>query len=399
MEELRFMGLLPKIESDEFQGLKVQSNNSQLPNVYIEPLHGEGPSKILRIYQEKGDNTIPQSLDISDIIKNVGTLFDSGYDKAICRMVTEQIVYLKKAKGISIQTEIIKNDVSKSGKSIDIDYLIESPKIRGLLLELGILSEGGLVRQQQINKLVQVKNFIAAIYEVLPRFREHKMLNIVDAACGKSYLSFVLSYFFREEWGYNANFQGIDTNERLINRCEEIRDNLSFSQMEFFTSSIGQFSTNRKIDILYSLHGCNTATDEAIAAGIRLNSDVIIVVPCCHFELRSQLRDHPLKGITKFGLFEDRFATLLTDSLRALALEAAGYDVSSFRFVTDDVSPKNTLLRAQKTGNLNSHALQEYYGLKNMFNVSPTIEKLLPMIFKNENVKNIENKYHPKNLG
>jgi hypothetical protein len=243
-----------------------------------------------------------------------------------------------------------------------------------------VLTKEGEIRREQYNKLIQIKNLLSVVYDVLPQFRGRQYLNIVDGACGKSYLSFVLYHFLREEWGFDARFQCIDTNTRLISRCEQIQETLSYREMKFFVNTIGGFKSSDDVDMLYSLHGCDTASDEAIAAGVELGSRVIIVVPCCHFELRGQLRRHPLKALTKFGLFEERFAALLTDALRALALEAAGYDVSIFRFVTDDISPKNTLIRAVKRETPKQQALQQYHELRAMFGVSPAVEKLLPAL-------------------
>jgi hypothetical protein len=152
--------------------------------------------------------------------------------------------------------------------------------------------------------------------------------------------------------------------------------------MEFLVGATRDYQSDDNIGLLYSLHGCDTASDEAIAAGVRLQSKVILVAPCCHFELNGQLRHHPLKGLTKFGLLEDRFAAILTDGLRALALEAAGYDTSVLRFVMDDISPKNTLLRGVKRSVApDPRAIQQYQKTRDLFGVSPSIERLLPNVF------------------
>jgi len=304
------------------------------------------------------------------------------YDQAVCKSTDNYTIYTRAGNGLQITTKKPYEFLSGNRESkIDVDYLKRSPRIRTVLEELGVLTKSGVIRKDQNNKLIQIKNFINVIQDALSKMKGISRLHILDAACGKSYLSFLLYNVLRDEWGYDAHFHGVDTNERVLKRCLDIQEKLSYQHMEFSNCAIYEFNTKQKTDIMYSLHGCDTATDEAIGAGVRLNCEAIIVVPCCHFELRSQLRSHPLKGITKYGLFNERFAALLTDALRSLALEACGYEVKSFRFVTDDISPKNTLIRAIRRGTENPKAITEYYNLKRMFNVSPSIERFLPSVF------------------
>ncbi len=378
IQALQFMGLMPILASSEFTEMEIQGTAQDLPIIRVKPLHGEESGKTFRIYEKA--RKLSQVVDAEGVLNALSDYFDRGYQTAVCKTEREQTIYTRTPKGVRIKSEPLRESRNDEVR-FEVKYLLESPRIRRLLIELGILTKEAVIRREQYNKLIQIKNFLAVIHEILPQLREQRPLHILDGACGKSYLSFVLYHFVQEEWGIDARFQCIDTRQTLIERCRQISQTLSYSQMEFFESTIESFKSSQPIDLLYSLHGCDTATDEAIAAGVRLNSRAILVVPCCHFELRSQLHRHPLKALTKFGLFEERFAALLTDALRALALEVAGYEVSTFRFVTDDISPKNTLLRALKREAPKPQALQQYRELRNMFGVSPAIERLLPSIF------------------
>jgi hypothetical protein len=380
-QSLQFMGLVSALESPEFRLLEVRGGNNQ-PKISVESLHGEEYSGLFRIYRKSGEP--PHVADTSEVIDALSSYFAQGYEQAICYTERGHITYTRTPKGIRIKSEQpSQEEQGKEQHKVDVKYLLESQRTRSMLTELGILTTEGAIRREQYNKLIQIKNFLNIISEILPELRELSHINIVDGACGKSYLSFVLYYFLHEEWRIDARFTCIDTNKTLIRRCQQIRDSLSYEQMEFLDTAVKDFPSGQRVDMLYSLHGCDTASDEAIAAGVRLNSKIILVVPCCHFELRSQLHRHPLKGLTKYGLLEERFAALLTDALRALALEAAGYDTSALRFVMDDISPKNTLLRAiKRSSSPNPQATQQYLELRRMFGVSPTIERLLPDIFK-----------------
>ncbi|MGH9890394.1 MAG: class I SAM-dependent methyltransferase [bacterium] len=380
VEAFQFFGLIANLESPEFRRLEVTASTPGLKDAIVEPLHGEDSGMVFRL--AKRAEAEAQALDAAGVVSAISEFFQHGYDQAVCEQRTQSITYSRTPGGVKIKTD--PNTEKATGKNdfrIEVDDLIASPTTRAMLVELDVLTKKGEIRREQYNKLIQIKNLLSVVYDLLPHFRQKERLNIFDAACGKSYLSFVLYHFIREVWKLNAYFRGIDTNSRLINKCRQIQETMGYRDMEFIVSSVDRFQDKGDVDLLYSLHGCDTASDEAIAAGVRLGSYSMIVIPCCHFELRGQLRHHPLRAITKFGLFEERIAALLTDSLRALALEAAGYEVTVFRLVTDDISPKNTLLRAVKRQTPKPQARQQYQELRNMFGVSPAIEKLLPSVF------------------
>ena len=373
-----FFGLLPILESSDFRKLEVTAEIPELKDVIVEPLHGEEGEKTFRLLRKAGNQS--EILNASAIAGVLDQLFQSGYDHSVAEQRTERTIYTRTPSGVKVKREpVVASAPGKDGVHLEVEDLVESEATRSMLVELNILNKKGEIRREQYNKLIQIKNLLSVVADMLPHFREREPLRIVDGACGKSYLSFVLYYFLTEVWRLDARFQCIDTNSRLITRCQEIQSTLGFKNMEFITGKINEFKKTEDVDLLYSLHGCDTASDEAIATGVRLDAYGIILIPCCHFELRSQLRRHPLKAMTKYGLFEERFAALLTDSLRALAMEAAGYDVTVFRFVTDDISPKNTLLRGIKRAEPKPQAQQQFNELKNMFGVSPAIERLLPM--------------------
>jgi hypothetical protein len=372
---------LPAIlESSDFESLIIRGQG--LSQINIELAHEEESEKLFHISSAKFKQSV--IVNLPDLMKTINNYFEEGYSEAICLTDSEKIIYEKTPKGIRIKSEPIVVGANLNNFKADVKHLLEMPDVRKMLIELNILTKDSVIRREQHNKLIQIKNLLGIIHDILPELKNYAPLHIVDGACGKSYLSFILYHFLKNEWKFDARFQCIDTNPNLINRCRQIQDSLSYESMKFFNNSIENFKSDEKIGLLYSLHGCDTASDEVIAAGVNLNSKVIIVVPCCHFELRGQLRKHPLNTLTKFGIFEERFATLLTDSLRALALETAGYDVSVFRFVTDDISPKNTLIRAiKRNSSINPRAIEQYRELRNMFSVNPAIERLMPAIFGN----------------
>jgi hypothetical protein len=149
--------------------------------------------------------------------------------------------------------------------------------------------------------------------------------------------------------------------------------------MEFHAMDINDYVPDKKINVVISLHACDTATDMALALGVRVNSDIIIAVPCCHRELLNQYSYEPLKGILKHGVFKARMADILTDGMRALLLEARGYEVSVVEYISPLETPKNLMIRAIKTKEENETAMEEYFNLMKDLNVYPALYAYLNM--------------------
>lgn len=374
------LGLLGRVEEPSFRGITIRPAQSA-PPVRIEPLHRGEEMQTFRL--GRGDEP-PRVLDKDGLTGAInGYLAAPDYEAVVCEMESETVTYTKTRRGISMQVEA-RGEAYSAPFRFDEEYVLGSGEARRVLAELGVLSATGVVRRKQRDKLIQIKNFTQVVAGALPPGK--KELQIVDGASGKSYLSFLLYFYLNRELGYRAHFYGVDTNEELVNASRSVQEKLGYPHMKFFHSSLADFEPpGRGFDLLYSLHGCDTATDEAIAAGVRLGARAIIVAPCCHRELREQMRNHPLRGLTRYGLLEEQFAAMLTDALRGLALESLGYRVSMFRFVTPDVSAKNVMIQAVQTGTPpgegqkegQKEAKRQYQDLVKMFNVSPSIGRLL----------------------
>lgn len=199
----------------------------------------------------------------------------------------------------------------------------------------------------------------------------------MDCACGKGYITFISNYILTSKLYQTAYFIGVDRNPDLIRKCIEAQRVLGYHNMEFHVCDVIEFHSNRRPDITCCLHACDTATDESIAKGIILDSRFIIVVPCCQREIHRQMHCHPLTPVTQFHLFKEKLSSLLTDALRALVLKAAGYKVKIFEFTPSNVTPKNIMLRAEKTWSENADALEQYWQLRKIFNIEPKIEEYL----------------------
>ncbi len=242
---------------------------------------------------------------------------------------------------------------------------------------LGFRHTNGLLKKDMNKKINEIAGFCEQILKVIRKYYDKKKeIVFLECSCGKSYLSFVLSYLFANETSTTPFFVGVDTNGELIQRCEEIKTALDYENMVFNHSRTIDFTSDRKIDIVIALHACNTATDEAIAKGIEIGAKYIMVVPCCHGQIRSQIKGyHPLASVTQFGLLRYKFADILTDALRSQFLLGNGYYVELLEIVPPKLTPKNLLISARKVKSKNKRGMSEYKQLRNMFDVKFSLEE------------------------
>ena len=241
---------------------------------------------------------------------------------------------------------------------------------------LGFRHSNGLLKKDMNKKINEIAGFCEQILKVVRKFDREKEIVFLECSCGKSYLSFVLSYIFERESNTMPFFFGVDTNGELIQRCEETRAVLGYDNMDFKQGRTIDFSSDRKIDVVIALHACNTATDEAIAKGIKIGAKYIMVVPCCQGQLRSQIKDnHPLTSVTQFGLLRSKFADILTDALRSQFLLGNGYYVELLEIVPPKLTPKNILISARKIKNTSKRNLDGYYQLRNIFNTNISLQE------------------------
>ncbi len=209
--------------------------------------------------------------------------------------------------------------------------------------------------------------------DIIKLFPEEKEIVIIDCACGKSYLSFVLNFYIREILKRKCKFIGIDYSETVIEASKKIASRLSYKNMEFIKENLITYKSPVKPDIVISLHACDTATDMAMALGIREKAKAIVSVPCCHKDILKQYSYEPFKAITKYGILKARLADTLTDGLRGAYLEKCGYKVSMIEYISPLETPKNIMIRSVYTGREKSSG--EYDDLKKILGVNPAIER------------------------
>ncbi|MGL4949092.1 MAG: class I SAM-dependent methyltransferase [Anaeroplasmataceae bacterium] len=243
------------------------------------------------------------------------------------------------------------------------------------LIDLGVMNKDGFVVKGYYDKFKQINKYIEIIDNIL---KEEDSINIIDFGCGKSYLTFILYYYLLNIKKIKFNIIGLDLKKDVIEKCNKIKAKYKYENISFYNQDIADFDSNKKIDMVISLHACDTATDFAIYHAVRLKSKYILAVPCCQHEINSQIKNNQLELLTKYGIIKERFATLLTDSIRANILEVLGYEVNVIEFIDITHSPKNVLIKAVlKNNNIDNDKKNRLSELLSLFNIKQTLYELL----------------------
>lgn len=255
-------------------------------------------------------------------------------------------------------------------------YILEEGIPVPFLQDLGVMTAEGKIVRTKFDKFRQINRFLEFIQDVLPKLPREREIRILDFGCGKSYLTFAMYYYLHELQGLDVRILGLDLKEDVIRACNQLSQRYGYEKLRFLEGNIADYTGADEVDMVVTLHACDTATDFALAKAVGWKAKVILSVPCCQHELNGQMENELLRPILQYGLIKERLAALVTDGLRAQYLEREGYDVQVLEFIDMEHTPKNILLRAVRTGRKgeNGAAIQ---ACEEFFHVSPTLGKLL----------------------
>lgn len=218
------------------------------------------------------------------------------------------------------------------------------------LVDLGVMTAEGAVVKARYDKFRQINRFLEFIEDILPRLDKNRTNTIIDFGCGKSYLTFAMYYYLKELKGYSVQVVGLDLKKDVIELCNRLADKFGFTDLHFYHGDIAGYEGVKQVDMVVTLHACDTATDYAIYKAVRWGAGVILSVPCCQHELNRQIENDLLAPVLQYGLLKERISALLTDGIRAQLLEQAGYRTQILEFIDMEHTPKNIMIRAVKQG-------------------------------------------------
>lgn len=289
-----------------------------------------------------------------------------------------QILISKKGKVKILKKKPTKLEIDLSHNRKK-EYIIEEDVPCDFLIRLGVMNEKGKVFSKRYDKFRQINRFLEMVADIIPDLEKDKTINIIDFGCGKSYLTFALYHYLVNILNLDVNIIGLDLKEDVIKFCNEVAEDLNYDKLKFIHGDIQYFEEAKDVDMVVTLHACDTATDAALVKAINWNAKIILSVPCCQHEFYDKIQNPVLEPMLKHGIIKEKLSSLVTDSLRANVLEILGYQVQLLEFIDMEHTPKNILIRAVKTDNKdNREAINNYIEFKKFWDLEDLyIEKEL----------------------
>lgn len=275
----------------------------------------------------------------------------------------------KKAGQLKAQRDLSHNRTKK--------YIIQEGKPVAFMIDLGVMGQDGKIIRTRYDKFRQINRFLEYIEDILPKLDKERKLTIIDFGCGKSYLTFAMYYYLKELKGYNIRIIGLDLKADVIEHCNELRTRYGYDKLDFYVGDIATYKDVDKVDMVVTLHACDTATDYALAKAVKWGAEVILSVPCCQHEANRTIKSDILSPVMDYGILKERMAAIVTDAARAKLLTANGYDTQILEFIDMEHTPKNLLIRAVKSSKEDISAREKTKDMLEALNLELTIDKLI----------------------
>lgn len=329
----------------------IRNKELELDKVIAKPVNIKNDINIQFEYRYKRiikhENIITADADKIKIM--LEELFSLAKDISV--ITSDEIINIKISKKFKVsinKKKTEKKDISFEHNTSK-EYFLDEKQKYDFLIELGIQNKEGKILKARYNKFRQINKYLEFIKHATTQLDTKNQITILDFGSGKSYLTFSAYYYLTEILKLNVKIIGIDLKKEVIEYCNNISKKLNFNNLKFVYGDVIDYENKNKIDMVISLHACNTATDIALLKSLAWKAKVFFAVPCCQKELNNQLDSSYIPFMLKHGIIKEKFSTLLTDSIRSEVLEAFGYKSDIVEFISEENTPKNQLIRAYKT--------------------------------------------------
>ncbi|MBQ8822579.1 MAG: SAM-dependent methyltransferase [Lachnospiraceae bacterium] len=250
-----------------------------------------------------------------------------------------------KVKRVNAPAESKNRDLSHNREK---QYILREGEPVDFLVGLGVQTPEGKIAKNRYDKFRQINRYLEFIEDILDKLPKDRTIRIIDFGCGKSYLTFAMYYYLHQLQGRDIAVTGLDLKKDVIAHCNELAQKCGYDKLTFEVGDISTYQGENSVDMVVSLHACDTATDYALEKAVKWGAQVILAVPCCQHELNRQMKNDLLAPVLKYGLIKEKVAALITDAIRANLLEQQGYDTQILEFIDMEHTPKNLLIRAVK---------------------------------------------------
>lgn len=334
----------------------------------------------------RNDQVFHENMEKTTAVEYICTLLQEDHKQLDLQCGERSFSVLVSKKGVSSIREHREENIKKLELSHNRkkNYILDAGDPVPFLVDLGVQTKEGKIVDKKYKKFRQINRFLEFIRDVLPELKavrtEGRPLRIIDFGCGKSYLTFAVYHYLTVMNGWEVEMTGLDLKKDVIRHCSLLAEKYGYESLHFSQGDIQSYEGEKRVDMVITLHACDTATDYAIDQAVRWGAKVILSVPCCQHELNRQIRNEQLEPLLKYGILKERFSALLTDALRGNVLEQMGYEVQILEFIDLEHTPKNLLIRAIKTSGKNSadeKEKQRYQELCHEMNSYITLEKLI----------------------
>ena len=324
-----------------------------------------------------------ENMTAEDALETLSGWILHDFRQAQIRMQDEMVTVLvskkgkatvKSKKAACIETQNLEHNRKKQ-------YIIEEGTAVPFMIDLGVMTESGKIIRTRYDKYRQINRFLEFIEDILPELPTDRTVHIIDFGCGKSYLTFAMYYYLKVLKHYDIRITGLDLKQKVIEDCQALADRYGYDGLQFLCGDIADYNGTDEVDMVVTLHACDTATDYALYKAVKWHASVILSVPCCQHELNRKMQCETLSGAFQYGLIKERTAALMTDAMRGQLLEMKGYKRQLLEFIDMEHTPKNILIRGVKSKGLLPKAarkqqMENYQKCRDFFGAELTLEKL-----------------------
>ncbi|MEP2024874.1 MAG: SAM-dependent methyltransferase [Reichenbachiella sp.] len=348
------------IKASEFSKLtlsKPRYKSNGLQNIFIRLVEMKENEKLSFNFRHKTKD-LTKNFDLNDGLAELESQLSDKFKHAtlLTTEATYQLMLNKKGKATITESKTSQASVSNSH---DKKKIKRAPLDAPYLSELGITTHSGELIPKMADKYRQINKYLEIMDHQIETNVKKKVLSLVDMGSGKGYLTFALYDFLQREKGLDVTITGIELRQELVDFCNDKAKKCGFEQLQFINQRIEDYN-NESIDVLIALHACDTATDDALAKAIAANSDLIVCAPCCHKQVRQQVKGKTQESpLLQYGIFQERHFEMVTDTIRALILEQHGYQSKVFEFVSNEHTRKNIMLIGAKSKHADAQQAKE----------------------------------------